>query len=46
MGVSRSASVIVAYLIRKNNWNPEKALAKLKRKHPIAKPNLGFLYQL
>ncbi|KAJ3098059.1 hypothetical protein HDU96_000155 [Phlyctochytrium bullatum] len=46
MGQSRSATVVIAYLIRKNGWNAQKALAELKKARPCVKPNEGFMVQL
>jgi len=47
MGKSRSASVILAYLIKNNNMTFENAFnfVNTKRKFPI-EPNIGFVYQL
>ena len=45
-GVSRSAAIIVAYLIKKEHTNLAKALATLRSKRPRAKPNDAFMQQL
>lgn len=45
-GMSRSASLLIAYLIHKNNWALGKALAFCQNKRPIVQPNPGFLKQL
>jgi protein-tyrosine phosphatase len=47
MGKSRSASVILAYLIKNNKMTFEEAykFINTKRKFPI-EPNIGFIYQL
>ncbi len=45
-GVSRSATIIVAYLIKKEPTNLTKALASLRSKRPRAKPNEAFMQQL
>lgn len=45
-GVSRSATIICAYLIKHHALTPEQALSLLKEKRHRAKPNMGFLYQL
>ncbi|KAJ7058940.1 protein-tyrosine phosphatase-like protein [Mycena amicta] len=41
-GVSRSPSVVIAYLIRNHGMSYESALAYVKRKRACAKPNPGF----
>lgn len=45
-GVSRSATVITAYLMRLKNIRYKAALAMLKRVRPIVTPNDGFIEQL
>ena len=42
-GVSRSATVIIAYLMHKNRWTVEEALKYAKAKRDIVNPNVGFL---
>jgi len=46
MGISRSASFVIAYLINYHNMTLLYALDYLKKKRPIIKPNDGFLQQL
>ncbi|CAD8196374.1 unnamed protein product [Paramecium pentaurelia] len=46
LGISRSPTIVAAYLMRKNNMNMEKALWKLKSKRRQVNPNSGFLKQL
>lgn len=46
IGQSRSASVVIAYIMRKEKLDFEAALAKVKRKRGIVKPNEGFQKQL
>lgn len=46
MGVSRSASVIVAYLIKYKNMSYENAMSMAKEKRSCVDPNWGFLEQL
>lgn len=46
MGVSRSATIVLAYLMQKNRWRVPRALRYLKSKHPDAQPNIGFMQQL
>ena len=41
-GVSRSASVVIAYLMQKNGWSFEKSYDFLQTRRPKVKPNLGF----
>ncbi|CCM00506.1 uncharacterized protein FIBRA_02540 [Fibroporia radiculosa] len=45
-GVSRSSSVVCAYLIAKYGWSPEQALQYVKSKYSQADPNPGFVMQL
>uniref|UniRef100_A0A0D6R7I8 Tyrosine-protein phosphatase domain-containing protein n=1 Tax=Araucaria cunninghamii TaxID=56994 RepID=A0A0D6R7I8_ARACU len=45
-GVSRSASVIVAYLMRTENLSFQDALSSLRKESPTASPNKGFIDQL
>jgi protein-tyrosine phosphatase len=46
MGVSRSASVVVAWLMSWEGWTRDEALAFVKEKRRAAEPNLGFWQQL
>ncbi|KAL2100507.1 hypothetical protein ACEWY4_004901 [Coilia grayii] len=46
MGVSRSASTVVAYAMKEYGWTLEKALNFVKQKRSIACPNSGFMRQL
>jgi dual specificity phosphatase 12 len=45
-GVSRSATIVAAYLMRLNQWSLGDALGLIKSKRSIADPNIGFLEQL
>jgi len=45
-GVSRSASIVLAWLIRNKNLNVPEALEFLQSKRAIADPNEGFMEQL
>lgn len=45
-GVSRSVSIVCAYLIQKYNMQPLEALNKIKGVRPVANPNPSFLQQL
>ena len=44
-GVSRSASLILAFLMRKHNMSLKAAYQLLKQKRPVVKPNTNFLRQ-
>lgn len=45
-GVSRSASIVIAYLIKKNGYTYEEAYEKVKKRRNIIEPNEGFKRQL
>lgn len=45
-GVSRSATIVIAYLMRKFSWEYEKALEYVQEKRKCIDPNIGFLQQL
>lgn len=45
-GVSRSASFVIGYLMRKNEFTLEEALAHVQSCRPIVQPNTAFLEQL
>ncbi|KAJ3053453.1 hypothetical protein HK102_011700, partial [Quaeritorhiza haematococci] len=45
-GVSRSASVIIAYLMKAHTLTLEAALERVRARYPKASPNPGFLTQL
>ncbi|EMD38111.1 hypothetical protein CERSUDRAFT_34809, partial [Gelatoporia subvermispora B] len=45
-GVSRSSSVVCAFLIAQYGWTPEQAVQYVKSKRPNAQPNPGFVSQL
>ena len=45
-GRSRSATVIVAFLMQKHGYSAERALAKVKSKREIIQPHHSFLAQL
>ena len=45
-GVSRSPSIVCAYLIRAYGWTPAQAVQYVKSKRPTADPNPGFIQQL
>lgn len=46
MGISRSSSIIIAYLIKYHNMNFEEAYNFVKSKRNIVNPNKGFRNQL
>ncbi|KAF8479531.1 protein-tyrosine phosphatase-like protein, partial [Russula ochroleuca] len=46
MGISRSATVVCAYLIATMRMTPDEALAAVKEKRGFVSPNMGFLRQL
>jgi len=45
-GVSRSASIVIAYCMRKFNWDFFTAYAFVASKRPAVDPNEGFLFRL
>ena len=45
-GVSRSATVVVAYLITHRGMTYDQAIAVVREKRPKVNPNVGFLEQL
>ncbi|KAK9374333.1 dual specificity phosphatase [Lipomyces chichibuensis] len=45
-GVSRSASLIVAFVMKETGWDLNQAYAWVKRKAPAIGPNMGLIYQL
>ncbi|KAK7895283.1 hypothetical protein WMY93_020608 [Mugilogobius chulae] len=46
MGVSRSASTVIAYAMKEYGWSLEKAHNYVKQKRSIAQPNAAFMKQL
>jgi protein-tyrosine phosphatase len=42
-GISRSAAVVIAYLIREHGMSYDQALAFVKAKRACIKPNSGFV---
>ncbi|CAJ1070555.1 protein phosphatase Slingshot homolog 1 isoform X1 [Xyrichtys novacula] len=46
MGVSRSASTVIAYAMKEYGWSLEKAYNFVKQKRSIAQPNAAFMKQL
>jgi hypothetical protein len=45
-GISRSASFVIGYLMRKNEFTFEEALAHVQSCRPIVQPNTSFVAQL
>jgi predicted protein tyrosine phosphatase len=45
-GMSRSPSLVIAYLMIENRWGYEEALNFVKRRREIVEPNIGFAKQL
>ena len=45
-GVSRSVTILLAYIIKKYNYTPQYALKLVKKKRNIANPNSNFMKQL
>jgi protein-tyrosine phosphatase len=45
-GVSRSTSVVAAYLIAEFGWTPAQAVQYVKSRRRAAEPNFGFVQQL
>lgn len=45
-GMSRSVSLVAAYLIAAQGLTPAEAVAAIKKARPIAGPNRGFMEQL
>jgi protein-tyrosine phosphatase len=45
-GMSRSASLVIAYLMIENRWSFEETYNFVKNKRPIIEPNIGFVKQL
>lgn len=46
MGVSRSASTVIAYAMKQQHWSLDVALAYTRDRRSIVKPNEGFMKQL
>ena len=45
-GISRSVSVVAAYLMARFGWTPNEAVKFIKNKRRVAEPNFGFVQQL
>ena len=46
MGVSRSSSTVIAYVMKQQRWAMDVAMAYVRDRRSIIKPNDGFLKQL
>ncbi|CAI9108347.1 OLC1v1007922C1 [Oldenlandia corymbosa var. corymbosa] len=46
VGKSRSATTVIAYLMKKRGMSLSKALNRVQKKRPVASPNIGFMAQL
>jgi len=46
LGISRSPSIVAAFLMRSEKLSMQKALAVIKKAHPRSRPNPGFQKQL
>ena len=46
MGVSRSASTVIAYAMKQQRWPVDEAQAYVRECRPITRPNDGFARQL
>lgn len=46
MGISRSASVVIAYAMKAYNWDFDQAIKHVKEKRSCIKPNKSFVSQL
>ncbi|XP_078080992.1 protein phosphatase Slingshot homolog 2-like isoform X2 [Mustelus asterias] len=46
MGISRSASTVIAYAMKEYGWNLDKAYSFVKEKRTVTKPNISFMRQL
>ena len=42
-GISRSATAVIAYLMKKNNWDYHSAFVYCKQRRNVIFPNLGFI---
>lgn len=46
MGVSRSASTVIAYAMKEYGWDLERAFDYVKERRTVTKPNPSFMKQL
>jgi len=45
-GVSRSATIVISYMMKTRNWPMDRALKYVKSRRGIIEPNYGFINQL
>ena len=45
-GVSRSATIVIAYMMRKYQYSMDVAVDRVKKRRPYIDPNKGFMKQL
>jgi protein-tyrosine phosphatase len=45
-GMSRSPTLVIAYLMIENRWGFEETINFVRKKRPIVEPNIGFVKQL
>lgn len=45
-GLSRTSAVVLAYLMKEHQWSLREAYDHMKERHPLGKPNDGFVVQL
>ena len=46
MGISRSASVTISFLMKENEWNLDTAMFRVKKARSIVSPNKSFIKQV
>ena len=44
--MSRSPTLVIAYLMIENMWGFEETINFVRKKRPIVEPNIGFVKQL
>ncbi|CAF5223781.1 unnamed protein product, partial [Rotaria magnacalcarata] len=45
-GISRSPTLVLAYMMKKNRWTLEEAFDKMRKLRKIVDPNVSFIIQL
>ena len=46
LGMSRSASLVIYYLMKEKGWDYDTCINKILEKRPFVNPNAGFIQQL
>lgn len=46
MGISRSATIVIAYVMKTRNWDLTRSLEHVKKRRTCVKPNPHFMKQL